>query len=89
MPIAPLYQYLDPKSSAPAVSAAAVTPNDGSNLAVTPCRALYVGTTGNLNVDMADGSTVLFTAVPIGVFPIQVARVRATSTTALNIVALY
>ena len=89
MALPPLYQNLDAKNTAPAVTAVAITPADGANLAVTPTRAIYVGTTGNLNVDMADGSTVLFSSVPVGMFPIQVVRVRSTSTTASNLVAIY
>lgn len=64
-----------------------VTPGDATFIPVT--RALYVGGTGNLNVRMADDQTVLFTAVPVGIFPIQVDQVLSTSTTATNIVALY
>lgn len=67
--------------------AALVTANDSTVIPVT--RALYVGTTGNLNVRMADGATVLFTAVPVGIFPIQVDQVLSTNTTAATIVALY
>ena len=75
--------------TAPAVGAAAVTPNDSVDLPRFPARSLYIGGTGNLVVDTAEGQTVTFTAVPAGVFPVSVRRVRATSTTATNIVALY
>ena len=68
--------------------AAAVTPSDSTILPAT--RGLYVGTTGNLSVVMAeDEATVLFSNVPVGVFPVQVIRVMSTSTTASNIVALW
>lgn len=72
----------------PAEYAAAVTPSDSTDLTQVP-RALYIGSSGNLNVDMMDGTTVLFSSVPNGIFPVRVKRVRATSTTASNIVALY
>jgi len=75
--------------SAPAVGAAVVTPNDSVDLPRFPARALYIGVTGNLVVDTAEGQTITFTAVPVGIFPVSVRRVRATSTTASNIVALY
>lgn len=69
-------------------NAVAVTPSDSTILPVT--RALYIGTTGNLNVVMSDGSVaVLFSNVPVGIFPIQVKQVYSTSTTASTIVALY
>ena len=80
--------YRTSDAAAPAHSAAAVTPNDSTD--IKPTRALYVGVTGNIKVDMADtGSAITFTAVPVGIIPIQVTRVYATGTTATDIVALY
>lgn len=71
-----------------ASTAAVVTPNDSTDIAKT--KSVYVGGTGNLNVDMAGGGTVLFSGIPAGtVLPIQVTRIRASSTTATLIVALY
>lgn len=66
----------------------AVTPTDGTLIPAT--RALYIGVGGNLNVRMAgDDTVVLFSNVPVGVFPIQVTEVKSTSTTATSIIALY
>ncbi len=67
--------------------AAVLTPADGTVIPIT--RALYIGVTGNVNVRMADGMTVLFSNVPVGVLPVQVDIVLSTSTTASTIVALY
>ena len=70
--------------------ATAVTTSDATVIPVT--RSLFVGTSGNLVVHMADadaGVTTTFTNVPAGIFPVQVDMVYATGTTALNIVALY
>ena len=72
---------------APASSAFAITPDDSNDLARNT-RALFVGVTGNINVDMVGGQTVLFSNVPVGIFPIRVKRVRSTSTTATSIVGL-
>lgn len=73
----------------PASSAVLLTPHDTNDLA-TPSRGLYVGTTGNIKVDMfGEGTAVLFTAVPVGVLPIRVTRVYATDTDASTIIALY
>lgn len=73
----------------PAEYAATVSPSDSVDLTKI-ARALYVGGSGDLNVDMPDGSTVLFTGVVGGtIMPIRVKRVRSTSTTATAIVALY
>jgi hypothetical protein len=38
---------------------------------------------------MAGGTSVTFSAVPVGVLHIQVDMVKSTSTTATNILALY
>lgn len=75
----------------PSGRAVAVTPNDSTDLANGPTRALYVGGAGNLYVDMElTGSNVAFIGVTAGsILPIRVSRVRSTSTTAANIVALY
>ena len=71
-----------------AQEAYAVTPNDSANLAQFPA-ALYVGGTGDVTVDMANGGTVTFTNVPDGTFlPILVKRVYATGTAATDIIAL-
>lgn len=78
-----------PNPDAPAGGAVAVTPDNSNDLAI-PARALYVGTGGNINLDTAQGDTVVFTSVPSGsILPVRAKRVRATSTTASNIVALY
>ena len=67
---------------------AAVTPSDTALILST--RGLWIGTAGNLTVDMAgDVGTVLLSNVPVGVLPVRVVRVRATGTTASGIVALY
>jgi len=76
--------------AAPAVGAVLLTPSDSTDLVVSPARAIYIGGAGNINVDTAAGDTVLFSGVTAGmILPVSVKRVRATSTTATNIVALY
>lgn len=71
-----------------AFNAVAVTLSDSTIIPV--CRSLYVGTTGNITVRMADGNdNILFSNVPVGIFPIQVDKVYSTGTAASNIVALY
>lgn len=73
-----------------AQNAVAVTPDNSTDLPGGPCRALYVGTTGDISLIPAGGSSaVTFAAVAVGILPVAVKRVRATSTTATNIVALY
>ena len=66
----------------------AVTPHD-TNL-IAPTRGLFIGGAGNVSVDFADGTSALLTAPAVGsVLPISVIRVKATSTTATTMVALY
>lgn len=72
----------------PATSSIAVTPSDTVDLAAVS-RALYVGTTGDVTVIMKDGQTVTFTAVAVGWMPLRVSRVKATLTTASNIVSVW
>lgn len=77
-------------NNAPYYGAVAVTPADGSDLALTGTRALYIGVTGDVKVDTLGGDTgIVFKAVPVGVLYVAVKRVYSTGTTATNIVALY
>ena|ERR1017187_4353736 len=72
----------------PPANAFAITTSD--TLALTaPVRAIYVGVSGDVKVDMVTGGTVVFKAVPVGVFPIQAVKVYATLTTATNLIGLY
>ncbi len=74
----------------PAFTAAAITPDDSNDLTIA-CRALYVGSQGDVTVIMAGDKTntpVTFAAM-IGFNPIMVKRVMASATDADNIVALY
>lgn len=64
--------------------AEAITP---SNSTQGNWKGLYIGTTGNVAVVTAGGTTTVFTAVPAGgIIPLEVVQVRSTSTTASNIV---
>lgn len=75
----------------PACGIFAVTPNNDNDLpAVT--RGIYVGAGGDLVVVPAygDGTAVKFVAVPTGaILPIMVTKVKATDTTAQNLVAMF
>jgi len=71
----------------PATSLMGVTPNDGSDLPWTS-RAISAATSGMVRVTTADGSQgEIFVAAGVP-FPIRVARVWATGTTATGLVAL-
>jgi hypothetical protein len=70
-----------------AISAVAVVASDITVFDTT--KAIYVGGAGNVAVTMVDGNDATFIAVPVGtVLPIQVTKVKATGTTATNLLAL-
>lgn len=67
---------------------AAVTTSDTTVL--SNVRSLWVGGAGNVSVHDQNDNVVTFNSVPAGtLLPISPKRVRATSTTATNIVALF
>lgn len=74
--------------TSPAAGAVAVSLSDIVN--IVPCRALYVGVSGDVKVlTPNNGTAVVFKAAPVGVLPVQAIRVYSTGTTATDIVALY
>lgn len=82
---------IDPntRGTEPADNAAAVTPNDSTDLTNT-ARALYVGTGGDIKITTAGGDTVTLNDVQGGsILPIRTKRVFSTGTTASNMVAIY
>lgn len=88
MPIDPFAQFSD-AVVAPAGAPFAVTPSDATPLPVVP-KALYVGTAGNVVLrGVAGSSDVTFRNVAAGqVIDVRASFVRATGTTAADIVAL-
>ena len=69
-----------------ATGAAAITPNDSSEV---DFNGIYVGGAGNLTVTLLDGSVVTLTAVIVGtIYPLRVTKVLATGTTATNLIGL-
>ena len=86
-------QYLDSEEVGgpdwPAIRGATVTPSDSTDLAFVT-RALHVGTGGDIAVDFAEsGSAIVLKSIASGAtLPYRVKRVRATGTTATDIVAL-
>ncbi|MEQ8600643.1 MAG: hypothetical protein RLP98_12050 [Devosia sp.] len=73
---------------APATHGFAIAPNDGADLSEIT-RAVYVGSSGALAVTFASGAELVLPNVPAGsLLPLRVQRVRATGTTATDIVGL-
>lgn len=72
----------------PAVNAADIIPSDAVPLPFAT-RAIYVGTAGNVRVQFVSGDLVTLTNVQAGAFyPVRVALVMATGTTAGGLVGL-
>ena len=66
---------------------AAVTPNDSTDLTIAS-RGLYIGGAGNIKVTTVDGDTATMVGVTAGsYYPIRIARVWSTDTTATNILS--
>lgn len=78
--------------SAPAFGAAPVIPSDAQELTTTS-RAIYVGSSGNLTVEMLDNgvsSTITLQNVQAGMlYPLRVRRVLASGTTASGLVCFW
>jgi hypothetical protein len=73
----------------PATAAFSVTPNDSTDFAFYT-RGLWIGGAGNLSVQMMNDTILTFSGVPAGtLLPLAVRKVRATGTTATNIVGVY
>lgn len=78
----------NPVTPVPGTSAFAVTASDSVTF---PPSVIYVGGTGAVAILPADGSTtpVVFSGVPAGAtLPVLAVQVRATGTTATNIVRI-
>jgi hypothetical protein len=77
--------------TAPARYARAVTPSNSSALPDGPCRALFIGTGGDVTlIAAADDQAVLFKNLPDGsTLDVGTKQVKSTGTDATDIVALY
>jgi hypothetical protein len=75
--------------TSPPENGAAISPSDSADLPFVS-RALYVGSGGDLAVRLQDGTDlVLANLAPGTLMPIRVARVRATGTTAGQVLAFW
>ncbi|MBV1867637.1 MAG: hypothetical protein KUG69_06995 [Marinosulfonomonas sp.] len=75
--------------TSPATNAMEAIPSDLDPLELVT-RALYVGQTGNISVEMQSGQIVDFQNVQGGsILAIRTLKVRATGTTATGIIAMW
>lgn len=82
------FSEYSPGLDSPYENAFAITPHDTNDLAYAT-RALYVGVTGTLKVDLVGGDTVTLTALPVGVIRLRATRVYDTGTDASGLIGLY
>lgn len=73
----------------PAKQHEAVTPSDSVNISFV-CRALFIGTAGNVAVVTEDGTAITYKNLSNGqILPVRTKRVNLSNTTAADIVALF
>ena len=83
------YEGRADNAAAPARRGFAITASDASDL-TAETRAIYVGSAGDLVAVLSSGDEVTFTGLAGGtVLPVRVRRVKATGTTAAQLVGLY
>ena len=74
--------------TAPIRGGAAITPHDTNDLSETT-RAIYVGVSGDVKINTADGDTITFVGLAAGIIhPIRASRVYSTGTDATDILGL-
>lgn len=89
MPITDHFDSFSPDLSGPVTGGFDIVADDTTDLAILP-RALMVGMPGDLAVMFGDGTAVTLPSLSPGViYPVRVARVLATGTTATGIRGLY
>jgi len=76
------------EATAPAIRWSTVTPSDTATLDPMP-RALYVGGFGDVALEDRTGSMAVWSVGGGQTLPVSPLRVRATGTTATNIIALW
>ncbi|OAM78577.1 spike base protein, RCAP_Rcc01079 family [Devosia elaeis] len=82
------YSNREPSMEGPAVHAFSIVPHDTNALPETT-RAIYVGGFGALRLVLASGTEITFANLPAGTaLPVRATHVRATGTSATDIVGL-
>lgn len=84
-------KFVSSSSLTSAAKLRAVTPHASNELPEGPCRALYVGVGGNINLIAEDDTDpISFVGVQAGaIIPVRAKAVRVSGTTATNLVAMY
>lgn len=79
------FQWQDPGAEWAALDAQF---SDSVDLTSGIPQAIYIGVTGNIVVTDKKGNKATFTAVPVGILPIQPVRIDATGTTVTDVVGI-
>jgi hypothetical protein len=79
-----LTPVIDGRVTETAIDAIAVTASDATADPNGPFWGLYVGAAGNITLTTLAGSTVLLTAVPLGILKVGCTRVWSTGTAAAS-----
>ena len=83
------FRGADARRSDPADGALAIDYSGGNQTLTTQSRGIYIGTAGNLKVDMGDGTTVTFSNLVAGtIYPLAVKKIYQTGSTAAGLVLL-
>lgn len=79
---------VDSGLTGPAENGAVVTPDDNNDLPIASKR-LWIGGAGNVALVTIRGAALTYIGVPAGYLNVRASRVKATGTTATNIIAEY
>lgn len=60
-----------------------------NDVAITACRAIYVGVAGDISVQTAVAARVFKNAIAGTIIPVNALKVNAAGTTATNLLAMY
>lgn len=74
--------------SDPPYDAYAIDYSGGNQTLTGRVRGVYVGTSGHLKVDMAGGTAVTFSNLPVGFHPMNITKIYQTGSTAAGLVLL-
>lgn len=74
------------QQSDPPIGAIAIDYSSTDQELTVPARRVYVATTGHLKVDMADGTTVTFSNLPVGQHEMCITKIYKTGSTAAGLV---
>lgn len=70
----------------PPGGAVAIDYSGGDQTVSVPARGVWIDTTGHLKVDMLDGTTVTWSNMPVGEWPMRITKIYQTGSTAAGLI---